>query len=207
MTSYKLYYREGSGSMVIEAALAMAGAAYDLIAVPDKKQQRSEAFLKRNPAGKIPVLVLPDGTPIAETMAILLVLDEAFPKAGLLPPLGSPGRPKALQWLAFMASSTYPAAIRFYYAHRHTTQTEDAAHEAVRLAASATLDEDFAAIMAALKDPFFAGESMSILDVYAAMLADWHGPAMKDGRMQRLKAGILENPAVHIAWLSHEYPL
>ena len=203
MSHYTLYYREGSGSMVIEAALLMAGASYDRVLVPDNAAQRETGFLTLNPAGKIPVLVLPDGTAVAETVAIILVLDETYPAAGLLPSDGA-NRTKALQRLAMLATSTYSHALSFYYPARSTTATDDASISAVAAAAAGNLDADFVTISAALGTPFFF-DAVSIVDVYAMMLADWHAPALKLPKIKALKSAILAVPAIHKAWVAHDY--
>ena len=113
MAPYQLYWRAGSGSMVAEAALRMTGADYALVEVPTKAEQREPKFRAINPAGKIPVLIMPEGQIIFESMAILMALDERHKNTGLLPAYASQTRATTLQWLAFMAASTYPAALRF----------------------------------------------------------------------------------------------
>ena len=205
MTSYKLYWRAGSGSMVTEAALRMAGTDYILVDVPTKAEQRGDTFRAINPAGKIPILITPDGQTIFESMAILLVLDERHKQAGLLPAYGTSDRAIALQWLAFLSSSTYPAALRFYYPHRFTTDKTPDAISAVKAAGANALDADCAIVAAALKGPFLLGETLSITDVYLAMIADWHEPAMDIPAIQTLKTAMLKNAAVKAAWDNHEY--
>lgn len=58
---------------------------------------RTPEFLARNPNGKVPLLVLPDGEPLAESNAMLLHLAEG---SALLP---APGLDRSLvhQWLFF----------------------------------------------------------------------------------------------------------
>ena len=48
-------------------------------------ETRSEAFLKINPKGKIPVLVLDDGTVVTENPIILQLLARTYPHKGLMP--------------------------------------------------------------------------------------------------------------------------
>src|ERR1700730_8824968 len=86
--AYRLYWREGSGSLVAEVALALCGATVERIHVADRASQRSPDFLAINPAGQIPVLILPDGTVLTETSAIVVALADAFPESGILPPTG-----------------------------------------------------------------------------------------------------------------------
>ena len=48
-------------------------------------ETRSDAFLRVNPKGKIPVLVLDDGTVVTENPVILQLLARTYPERGLLP--------------------------------------------------------------------------------------------------------------------------
>ncbi len=205
MASYQLYWRAGSGSMVVEAALRMCGVDFDLIGVPTKAEQVEAAFRAVNPAGKIPVLVTPEGQTIIESMAILLALDERYKSANLLPDYGSPQRAMALQWLAFMAASTYPAALRFYYPHRFTTDPASESIASVKAASAKDLEADFVILGAALKDPFLLGDTMTITDVYLVMISDWHEPAIEIAAIQSLKTAILQNAAVKAAWDNHQF--
>src|SRR5882724_1948232 len=47
-------------------------------------QQRTPEFLRKNPAGKIPVLETDDGTFIAESAAIVEYLEELFPQPAMI---------------------------------------------------------------------------------------------------------------------------
>ena len=117
MSGYTLYWKPGSGSMVVEAALRLVGVSFDGVRINDTSDP---AFLALNPAGKVPVLKMACGPVIAESAAILLSLDDMFPEARLLPPRGRSGHVKAVQWLIFMATNIYPACLRYYYPERHT---------------------------------------------------------------------------------------
>lgn len=45
-----------------------------------EKEQRSEEFLAKNPAGKLPVLELDDGSYLTESLAIIEYLEERYPE-------------------------------------------------------------------------------------------------------------------------------
>ncbi len=191
--------------MVVEAALRIAGVPFEGIRIADKSGLRKPEFLAINPAGKVPVLVLPSGQIVTESAAILLTLDDAFPQARLLPPRGPSGRNTAVRWLIFMAANIYPAALRFYYPERYTAGTAPNSIKAVKAQAASDLDQDFARLAGAIEGPFLLGATMTIGDVYAAMLADWYGPAMTLPAIRTLTAAILENSAVRDAWRNHEF--
>ncbi|MEP3436094.1 MAG: glutathione S-transferase family protein [Hoeflea sp.] len=205
MSDYRLYWRPGAGSMVVEAALRLIGAAFECVRIDEDSALHTPKFLALNPAGKIPVLELPSGQVIAESVAILLALDETFPEARLLPPHGSPARNVAVQWLIFMTANIYPDALRLYYAPRHTDDASPEAADAIKRQAIKDLDRDFAQLASAISGPFLLGSTMTITDVYAAMLADWHRPAMDLPEISDLVAQVLKNPAVAKAWHNHEY--
>tara|TARA_R110002020_G_scaffold207296_1_gene412748 strand:- start:3528 stop:4109 length:582 start_codon:yes stop_codon:yes gene_type:complete len=191
--------------MVVEAALRLIGAAFEPVRIGKEEAHTAPGFLKLNPAGKVPVLELPSGQVICESVAILLALDETFPEARLLPPHGSPGRNVAVQWLVFMVANIYSDMLRLYYAPRHTDDPAPEAAEAVRRQAVKDLDRDFAQFAAVVEGPFLLGARMTITDVYAAMLADWHDPAKHLPEIANLTARVLDNPAVAKAWRNHEF--
>jgi glutathione S-transferase len=65
-----------------------------------KKETKTEAFLKLNPNGVVPLLVV-DGTPIFESTAILLYLGETYGvDKGLYPPPGLK-RAETLKWVVW----------------------------------------------------------------------------------------------------------
>ena len=204
MTAYKLYWRKGSGSLIAHIALAMCGADVERIEVPTKAEQRSAAFLAINPAAQIPVLVLPDGTVIAETAAILIILAERYPESGILPPVGSSARALSLRWLMYLATTGYSAALRSYYSDRYSGDPSAEACEAVRNAADAEQDRVFAVLAAAIEGPFVLGDKPTIVDAYLAMLADWHPPALDLAPIRRLYDGLLADPVIGKAWQGHE---
>ena len=78
-------------------------------------ESRSDAFLARNPNGRIPLLELEDGSFLAESNAILFYLAEGTP----LLPAERLARARALQWMCFEQYSHEPfiAVARFWLRH------------------------------------------------------------------------------------------
>lgn len=175
MAKYKLYGSALTGSMAVEGALAEAGADYDFVAVDmEAEQHRKADFLKINPRGQVPALVLPDGTVMTESPAILAHLADAFPAAGLIPAPGSSARATHDRWLAFAQANIYEGMLRFFYSDRYTT--DPAGAEGVKAAAGAYLDRHFAifdAALAASGGPFLMGDRLSVVDIYIWMLCYW----------------------------------
>jgi glutathione S-transferase len=77
-----------------------------------KKETKTEAFLKLNPNGMVPVLVV-DGFPLYESTAILLYLAETYGvEKGFYP---APGlqRAETLRWIVWANAGFYDAAGRW----------------------------------------------------------------------------------------------
>ena len=80
-----LYYAPGACSMASHIVLEDSGEKYESKKVDlAGGEQRTEAYLKINPQGRVPVLRLDNGDPLAENTAILPYLGKRFdlwPKA------------------------------------------------------------------------------------------------------------------------------
>ena len=101
-----LYYCPGACSMAAHIVLEESGEKYEPKPVNlAAGEQRSEAYLKVNPQGRVPVLRLDTGEPLAENTAILPYLGKRF---GLWPtdPIAEA---KALSLIGFFAASVHPA--------------------------------------------------------------------------------------------------
>jgi len=68
----KLCYSPGSCATVSHLVLEEAGAQYELMRIDlSKGEQRTEAYLKINPNGRVPALILDDGRVLIENIGIL----------------------------------------------------------------------------------------------------------------------------------------
>ncbi|MHA6493654.1 glutathione S-transferase family protein [Pseudomonas borbori] len=110
---YKVYgdYRSGN-CYKIKLMLHLRGIVYEWVAVDIlKSETQSEAFLAKNPNGKIPVLELEDGTCLWESNAILNFLADGSEFLPSEPRL----RTQVLQWQFFEQYShePYVAVARF----------------------------------------------------------------------------------------------
>jgi glutathione S-transferase len=94
--------------MVPYINLTEAGADFDVVPIDLRKgQQGTPEFLAVNPKHKVPVLVI-DGEPLTENVAINLWIARTFPAARLLP--ADPVQEmKAVSVLAWCASGIHPA--------------------------------------------------------------------------------------------------
>ena len=207
-----LYGDRRSGSAAVELALVAAGAPYEVREVPlDGDHQLSAEHRALNPMGRLPVLVLPDGTVVTESLAILLTVADRHPEAGLLPPPGDPHRAAALRWMATLAGEFYPHVTRCDYPARFSA---DPAHaEAIRQRALEMSREVMAVVEAHApfgpdgRGPFLLGERLGLADPYLAMMSRWldrgHWVDEHAPRVARLARAVAAVPALAPVWARH----
>jgi glutathione S-transferase len=96
---------------------------YELVEVDILKGgSRTPEFLARNPIGRIPTLRLPDGTFLAESLAIIWYLAEN----SVLIPTARIDRARVLSWLSFEQYELEPniATVRFWLRMLHKSEAE-----------------------------------------------------------------------------------
>lgn len=119
---------------------------------------RSPEFLRLNPNGKVPVVVLDDGTALAESNAILWYFGEGT----RLLPTDRLGRAQMLQWMFFEQYTHEPtiAVARFILQflkqpdHERLPGLRERGHKAL-----AVMEQHLA------RHPFFAADRFSIADI------------------------------------------
>ena len=106
-----LYYAPDACSLVPYVTLTEANATFTVRPINLRKlQQRSPEYLKLNPKHKVPLLVV-DGRPLSENVAIQMWIARNFPQARLLP--GDPWQElQAVSLLAWCASGIHPFLSR-----------------------------------------------------------------------------------------------
>jgi GST-like protein len=164
---------KGCGSTVIEAVCALLGEKYTFVEVDySKPSPERDALQALNPLVQVPTVVMEDGTVLTESVAILLWLLERHPGSDLAPPPNDPRRPVFLRHLVYFPSAIYPMYTIGDFPARWVK--DEAAQAELKAAAVqrtldcwAVLEGSFGA------GPFFLGEKMTVLDVYAAMISRW----------------------------------
>lgn len=113
MPHLKLFVAPGSCARVPTVALEEIGVPFETELVRTAaKQQKSPEYLKVNPKGKVPVLVI-DGTPLTENVAILSWLNRTYPDANLLPATTDPFELcQQISDLAFFSGTVHPHVTR-----------------------------------------------------------------------------------------------
>ena len=171
-----LYGSRGSGSAAVELALQRCQLPHRIVRASTWEPDSALEELRHvNPLQQIPTLVLPDGTVMSESAAILIHLGLAHRESGLLPAAESE-RAKALRGLVYIAANCYSAIGIIDYPERWTVATDKAAHDQLRAGARARLHmhwEVFADMFDAT--PFLSGSQPGALDFLAAVVSRWAG--------------------------------
>ena len=105
----KLYYSPGACSLSPHIALLEAGLAYDLVKVDlkAKKLENGDDFLKVNPKGQVPVLVLESGELVTEGPVIVQIIADKVAAKNLAPARDSAERYKLQEWLTYINSEVH----------------------------------------------------------------------------------------------------
>jgi glutathione S-transferase len=169
---YTLYYSPGSASMVVHLALLEIGVPFRLVKLDfERDEQRGAEYLKLNPRGQVPTLVI-DGKPYFECAALLLILAERHPEARLAPPPGSTLRADWYQWVVFFANALGPVYRQWFYpsdlgSPEHPPFVRDALRAKIEGAWS-LVDAHLAA-----HGPYMLGAEFSGVDLLALMYMRW----------------------------------
>ena len=125
MAKLKIYGDSISGNCLkVKWTADLLGLKYDWIETSVlKSETRTPEFLKMNPAGQVPAVILPDGKALAQSNAIILYLNRAH-KGGLLPK-GDYARAKVFEWL-FWEQYSHETAIAVRRFQKHYLKKSDA---------------------------------------------------------------------------------
>jgi glutathione S-transferase len=163
-----LYYAPGACSMASHIVLEETGEKYE----PRKVdlaggEQRTEAYLKMNPLGRVPMLGLDDGSSLTENTAILPYLGKRF---GLWPN-DAVAEAKALSLIGYFASSVHPAHAHVGRPERYTADTS--AFPGIKEAGLKTFQTYLKQIDGMLAGREWFADKYSVLDPYGLVFYSW----------------------------------
>jgi GST-like protein len=172
-----LYGCKGCGSVVIEVLLKLTGESFQSVRWDFEDDAAWSKLATISAQRQVPTLVLDDSSVMTESTAIISWLFQRFPESPLLP-RADPERAQMYRWLAYLSSNVYPAISIGDYPERWIGDHE-ADKTAMKAGALARLKHFHLLMEAEIAAPsYLLGDSMSALDIYAAMLTHWRpGPA------------------------------
>lgn len=164
----KLYYKPGACPLASHIALYETGAAFEIEAV-DTDAGRTESgadFRAINPNGYVPALHLDDGAILTEGTAVLQLIADRFPDAGLAPAPGSFERARlheALNWISSELHKSFGPLFR-----AGATENEKAA-------ARVAVGKKFDRVEAQLSDgrTWLVADQFTVADAYLFAVANW----------------------------------
>lgn len=169
---YALYYSPSTASLAVHWLLIHLEAPFELRLVDFHAQaQRSPEYLKINPAGHVPSLLV-DGKAHAECAALLMLLAERHPEAGLDVPAGSENRADYLQWFFYLANTLQPAFRAWFY-ESEAAGPENA--DAAKRQAQVRIERCFARLDAHFAESrsYLVGSQLTAADFLLTMLTRW----------------------------------
>jgi glutathione S-transferase len=178
-----LYHAPMSCSLASRLALVESSVPHDVVLIDTRAgEHRSESFRRINPLCRVPVIDV-DGRKLRESSAILPLIADLAPDAGLLP--SDPvGRATVQSWIGFLASTLHPCWSAMFHPERLTD--DPAGIGSVRSAALTRLSDAFGFIEQELAGQDWLAGSMSICDFHLAVLSSWRAVPLVANRLPAL---------------------
>lgn len=189
----KLYYVPGACSMADHIALEWIGKPYEAQEVA-RAALRSPEYLKLNPAGQVPTLVVEEDWVLTQNVAILNYLMDQFPEAKLAGD-GSPReRAEVNRWLCYLNADVHGAFKPLFGPQRFID--DESLHASVQEMARKQLRTHFERLNTQLAGREWLTGHRSVADAYLfvelrwakAKQVDLSGLAHLDGFFARMQA-------------------
>lgn len=175
--SLTFFYAPMSSASVAHWAIEELGVPVEKVKIDlAAGDQQKPSFLALNPNGKVPLLVV-DGTPIFETIAIIAYLGETYGVDKGLYPAAGVKRAEAMKWMTWMQVSVGEAVSRF----RHATCEpfgKELHHEPSAKRGKADAEALLGILDAELaksKRPYLLGDTFTLADLHVAAWTGWLG--------------------------------
>lgn len=177
-----LYFCPGACSLASHIGLEETGAPYELKPILlSKGQQKTEAYLKINPRGKVPALNIDGGKVLVENTAILTYLARSFPEKRLMPP-DPAEEARCIATMCWFSSIVHPSYQRSRRPERFAES--EAAHASIKENGRKSFWEYCREIDSMIRgNNWIMGSEYTLVDPYALVFYGWgvnSGLPMKD---------------------------
>src|SRR5450432_1037578 len=169
---YILYYSPGTASMVVHQTLLEIGAPFRLELVDfAARAQDDPAYRALNWDGVVPTLII-EGQAFVESAALIMILAQRHPEAGLAPAPGTAAHAAWTQWIVYLSNSL-AATYRFWFYPQDLGALEHppAVREALQRRIEGVWDRLEAHLSGA--GPYLLGREFSAADLLLTMLMRW----------------------------------
>jgi glutathione S-transferase len=203
----KLCYFPGACSLASHIVLEEAGAQFELQKIDfAKNEQRTEQYLKVNPNGRVPALILDDGRTLFENIGIMTYVARAVSGGARLIPSEPYEAARCYSLMSFFASSVHVAWAHNARPERYTS--EASAYPAMRETARKSFWNYLQMIDGWLQGREWLLSDYSVCDPYALVFFGWavraELPARELTNYTALKDRLLARPAVRKALTREE---
>ena len=173
---YTLYGFKGTGSASVEMALRLLDVDFRVVNAAEwEPASKIDELRQVNALGQIPTLVLPDGSAMSESAAILIHLGLGC-EPGLLLPANEAARAQALRGLVYIPANCYSCITIMDYPQRFTTAEDKESLDKIRAGTRARLHRHWEIFADTFKgSPFLNGRAPGALDIFAAVVSKWAG--------------------------------
>ncbi len=167
-----LYFAPGTIALASLITLCETGLEFEARRVNFREnEQRSDAYLKLNPKGRVPALIVDEGI-LTETPAILSYLADIAPQAGLAPVGNAFAAAQLQSFNAWLCSTVHVCHAMGRRAARWTP--EEAAHASLRAHVPVTMAACMAQVETDyLQGPWVFGEDYTTADPYLFTICTW----------------------------------
>lgn len=165
----KLYFTPGACSLAPHIALREAGLPFELhkVDLATGKLNGGGDFLKVNPKGQVPALVLDDGSVLTEVPAVVQYIADLKPGPGLAPKAGAFERYRLQEWLNFVTSELHKSLGQLFRP-KLPKDTEKLVRDTVATK-FAYLDRHLA------RNDYLLDSGFTVADSYAFAIVNWTG--------------------------------
>lgn len=193
----KLFYKPGACSLSPHIVLREAGLDFSIerVDLATKKTETGEDYLRINPKGQVPALLLDDGSLLTEGVAIVQYLADKVPDRQLIAPSGTLSRYHAIEWLNFVATELHKGFSPLF-----NPKTPDE-YKAI---ARERLDKQFSYVDSVLaKQDYLLGSKFSVADAYLFTVTRWANALQLEitqrSNLDKYMARVADRPAVKAA--------
>ncbi|MEL6201853.1 MAG: glutathione S-transferase family protein [Pseudomonadota bacterium] len=198
---YTLFSCKGTASFAPQMVLEESGLTHNVVEIDiSRGAHQTREYLEVNPTGKVPALILGNGTVMTESSAICLYLADVHQLSAIAPGIYDPDRPKFLKTLFYLATSVQDHYKRFYYPERFST---DACNiPGIKQKALDLVNDSWSPIeqLLQMNGPYFLGSRYSVADTYLVMLVSWfpdqEGFRLRFPRIAQCFDFVAERPAI-----------
>jgi GST-like protein len=190
----------GCGSAIVEAVLVLAKIPYEREEVDYNTPSGHDKLAEVNPLAQVPTAILPDGSVMTESAAIILYIDGLHPELGLVPNVRDPLRRELLRWLMFLVAAIYPT---FTYGDDPKKWVGEHGQD-LRHSTDEHRESLWRLVEGAVRGPWFLGETPSALDIDVSVMTRWRPGrtwfAANCPRLAKISLAVDEDERLKAVW-------